>query len=102
MIPFALGDVIAEHTAAPIDAAHADATVHHFRRIEVPAIIECDVVRRDDVAALRADRLELPGAVRSSALIWLPVDLGYAKHDRPRRSADRWHRTSALGGVRLL
>ena len=51
---------------------HADPAVHHLGGVEIAARVERDVVGRDDVAALGADGVDLPGPT-SSALIWLPV-----------------------------
>src|SRR5690242_16001096 len=55
------GDVVAQHPRAATDFADAHPPVVVLRSIEITARIERDVVRRDDVAALRADALHATG-----------------------------------------
>ena len=70
--PVGARQVVAQHPGPAAGVAHADPAVHHLRRVQFAARVEGDVVGRDDVATLGADRLDLP-LPRSSALIWLPV-----------------------------
>ena len=53
--------VVAQHPGAAGGVAHADPAVHDLGGVQVAVGIEGDVVGRDDVAALGADGLQLPG-----------------------------------------
>ena len=53
-MPFAHGQIVAQHPRRAAGLAHAHPAVHHLGRVEVAARIEGDVVGRDDVATLGA------------------------------------------------